>query len=225
MFVDRKFRLARYWSNQELKKIGTLLRGRVINVSGWKDEDKEGGYYKDYFPSACSYTISNYGGFRGYQGGDSEIFLDLAEPLPKELIGAFDVIFNHTTLEHIFDVRMAFKNLCLMSQDIVIVVVPFAQVQHEYDNLKDFWRFSPTCLHYLFKENGMTVVYESINKHRNAGVYIFMVGSKRSDVWSSLLPKYEKITEAAFYLGASRLQYLKKYAQNLIIKWRKFRAN
>src|SRR5687767_4129918 len=47
--VDRKFRAARIWSNQELKTITPHCKGAVINVSAWKDEDKEGAHYKDYF--------------------------------------------------------------------------------------------------------------------------------------------------------------------------------
>ena len=37
--VDRKVRLPRIWSNNELKKISSLFYGSVINVSGWKDLD------------------------------------------------------------------------------------------------------------------------------------------------------------------------------------------
>ena len=40
-------------------------------------------------------------------------------------------MFNHTTLEHIFEVNTAFDNMCAMSNDVVILVLPFAQVQHE----------------------------------------------------------------------------------------------
>ena len=31
----------------------------MINVSGWKDEDGEGGNYKSYFIKANNYTVSN----------------------------------------------------------------------------------------------------------------------------------------------------------------------
>ena len=38
--IDRKFRVARNWSNQEIKRFAPLFSGRVINVSAWNDEDK-----------------------------------------------------------------------------------------------------------------------------------------------------------------------------------------
>lgn len=63
--MDRKYRLARLWSNECLRKYSDYLGGDICNVSGWKDQDKQGGYYKDYFPNRTSYTITNYGGYRG----------------------------------------------------------------------------------------------------------------------------------------------------------------
>lgn len=210
MFVDRQFRIARQWSNHELKRIAPLMKGDVVNVSGWKDEDKEGGHYRDYFSAASSYRVTNFGGFRGFQGGESEIALDLTVPLPSALHAAFDVVYNHTTLEHIFEVRTAFKNLCMMSRDIVIVVVPFAQVQHEHENILDFWRFTPTCLRYLFKENGMEVVYESANDHRNAATYIVMVGAKKPQSWRGVLPACEPLSEVASNIGMSWPKRIKR---------------
>ena len=64
--------------------------------------------------------------------------MDLAVPLPVELENQFDVVFNHTTLEHIFDIFTAFQNLCRLTKDILIIVVPFLQEQHE--NFGDYWR-------------------------------------------------------------------------------------
>ena len=48
-FKYRILHLTRIWSNQELRKFSHLFRGKVINVSGWKDCDKEGHIYRDYF--------------------------------------------------------------------------------------------------------------------------------------------------------------------------------
>ncbi len=214
MCIDRKFRLPRKWSNAELRRIAPLFTGKTVNVSGWKDEDKEGNHYKGYFSGASSYHITNYGGFRGSQGDDAEIQLNLEAPLPDELSKDFDVVFNHTTLEHIFEVKTAFKNLCQMSKDIVIVVVPFAQTQHEHENILDFWRFTPTCLHHMFKENDMKVIYESSNNHRNAGTYIIAIGSKNPDKWANKVPAYKLEKEAAWHLGASWLQQIKRYIKN-----------
>lgn len=212
--MERKFRLPRVWSNLELKKLSGFFSGDVVNVSAWKDEDKEGRFYRDYFSNAQSYSITNYGGYRGASDVHSDVHLDLEEDLPNELIGKFDVVFNHTTLEHVFDIKKAFFNLCSMSRDIVIVVVPFAQEQHEHENIKDFWRFTPTALRYLFRDNGFHTVYEAANHDVNAGIYIMMIGSRYPDKWSGTLPPYIMLERVGWGIGMS----LKDVAKRLLLK-------
>ena len=98
----RRFRAARCWSNSVLRQIAPLFKGDVVNVSGWRDEDKEGGLYRDYFSAARSYRVTNFGGFRG-ESANTTLRLDLEKDLPQGLNGCADVVFNHTTLEHVID--------------------------------------------------------------------------------------------------------------------------
>lgn len=184
LFIDRIHRLPRIWSNRELAKFAPLFEGDVANISGWRDIDKEGKRYRDYFTRATSYTVTNYKAeARGFQGMENEIFLDLEQKLPEELSGRFDVVFNHTTLEHIYDVHTAFRNLCKMSRDIVILVVPFLQPYHsEYG---DYWRFSPLLVKRLFEDHGLTLLYLSFNNHRFSSVYVFAIASKHPERWKS----------------------------------------
>lgn len=183
--TDRKFRLARIWSNEELRRFASMFSGSVVNASAWRDEDKQGRRYKDYFTAADEYHISNYiSEARGFQGDlPNEFFMDLAKPLPKEH-RRFDTVFNHTVLEHVFEVDQAFSNLCSLSNDIVIVVVPF--LQEEHSGYGDYWRFAPQSLDKLFSKNGMELLYLSYNEHPNASVYIFAIGSKRPDRWAAI---------------------------------------
>lgn len=183
MIVDRKFNLARKWSNRELKKFSHLFSGNIVNVSGWTDDDKEGGKYSDYFINKGEYYLTNYQGERGYQKKPNEIFLDLSKKIPDEIVARFDVVFNHTTLEHIFDVQIAFQNLCSLSNDIVILVVPFSQEHHETDSYKDYWRFTPTCIQFLFQENEYETLYISWNNDKNSATYIFAIGSQQPIKW------------------------------------------
>lgn len=199
--IDRQFRLARIWSNKELLKISSLFSGEIVNISGWKDEDKEGKKYKDYFTNADRYWITNFSGYRGIQNVDNEIFLDLAADLPSDLNKKFDVCFNHTTLEHIFDFRKAFKNICEMSKDIVIVVVPFSQVEHESDSYNDFWRFTPSSMRKLFFENSLTVIYESWNNDFNSATYLFFVGSRFPDNWKGMIKSCKPVNPAGNWIG------------------------
>lgn len=159
MLKDKKFRVPRIWSNRELEKFAHLFSGKGVNVSGWKDVDKEGKKYRDYFSNISEYWITNYKSeARGFQGDqENEIFLDLEEDLDESMYSKFDVVFNHTVLEHIFDVNKAFENICKLSNDIVIVVVPFLQEQHaEYG---DYWRFTPLAVEKLFQKNNMDLIF------------------------------------------------------------------
>jgi hypothetical protein len=201
LLTDRRFRLARIWSNEELARIAPLFEGEVVNVSAWQDSDKVSRRYRDYFNRAASYATTNYAGFRGYAGREGEFELDLTGELPEGLRARFDVVFNHTTLEHVFEVRRAFANLCAMSRDVVIVVVPFAQVQHESESWKDFWRFTPTCLRELYRENGLRVVYEAANSPRNAAIYLLFVGARRAEKWRERLPAFTPIATAGSRIG------------------------
>lgn len=192
MSENSRFRIPRIWSNQELKKIAHLFNGDIINVSAWQDKDKEGSYYKDYFSNAWSYSMSNYKtDARGYQGMENEIFLDLTADLKEELRGRYDVVFNHTTLEHIFEVDKAFSNLCAMTRDIVITVVPFMQEQH--GDYGDYWRFTPLCLKKMFLKNGMEMIYCTFNTEPNTSVYVLAIGAKNPVKWIDRIPRIIKL--------------------------------
>jgi len=180
---DKKFRLVREWTNTELQKFASLFTGDVINISGWKDLDKQGGNYKHYFKNCSSYLISNYRTVnKGFQDQNDEIFLNLEDDLDVDSHEKFDVVFNHTTLEHIFNFKKAFENLCLLSRDIVILIVPFLQQWHGED-FEDYWRFSPSAIRKLFKNQGFTLIYLSYNNHKRSSVYIFCIASKNPAKW------------------------------------------
>lgn len=185
LYLDRKYRIPRIWSNDQLKIFSNLFKGKIINVSGWKDIDKEGDHYRNYFSNAEEYWISNYKSeIKGYQGFENEFYLDLTQELPKYLKNEFDVVFNHTTLEHIFEVDKAFENLCKLSKDIVILIVPFLQEHH--GDYGDYWRFSPLTVEKLFKKNGFTVLYQDFNNFSYSSVYIFSIASKDPKKWPNI---------------------------------------
>ncbi len=180
----------RRWSNAELRRWGRLFTGDVINVSGWDDRDKEGGCYSDYFPNKASYTISNISGARGATGAKNEIYLDLLEELPQDLIRKFDVVFNHTTLEHIYNIRKAVANLRSLSRDIVVIIVPFLQPVHwEPGSFLDYWRPTPFALREMFRENGLEVVYWANNDNPVYPVYLFCVATRRPKKWRRFFPR------------------------------------
>lgn len=213
-FIDRIFRLPRVWSNQQLKQHAHLFSGDVVNVSAWQDFDKVDTHYRAYFTKAASYTVTNFGSSsHGYQGTGEEIYLDLERPLPPDLHHRFDVVFNHTTLEHIFDMQTAFANLCAMSRDVVIIVLPFLQRYHS--DMGDYWRFTPQAVRKMFENEQFTPLYQRHNQHRFASVYTYTVASRHPEQWQhDFDPKISLQTDAQ--AGASALLNLRYRAKTLL---------
>lgn len=184
--VDVKFRKARLWSNRELSRVCASLSGRVINVSGLRDEDKEGGFYRDYFTKASVYHVSNLtADVVPCLGGIGTTFvLDLEKRVPRTLRAAYDVAFCHTVLEHVFMIQRAFAGLCALTADVAIVVVPFLQEHHsEYG---DFWRFTPMCLQRLFRLEQMDLIYLNANDSNAESIYVFAVAARHPDRWTGI---------------------------------------
>lgn len=186
LLASRKYRLPRIWSNSELRSVAPLFTGDVVNVSGWRDEDKEGGHYRDYFCNANGYAISNHRGARGWSEIQNFV-IDLEEPLAPDLHENFDVVFNHTTLEHVFNVFKAMENLCAMSRDVVILVVPFVQEVHVTDDFLDYWRFTHHGLRRVLEHNGMTVIRLTSTPYARSSIYHFCVASRHPDRWEGLI--------------------------------------
>lgn len=198
---------ARIWSNAELRRYAHLFKGDIVNVSGWKDEDKQGGRYADYFTNKSSYTITNIEGACGMSGLENEIYLDLSLDLPESLFKRYDVVFNHTVLEHVFDIFKAVRNPCALSKDIVILIVPFIQAVHwEPGSYLDYWRSTNFCLNQLFSQNGFEILYLSHNDNPAFDVYLFLIASCQPEKWEKFFPKQLEISQVSAP-GHAKYQY------------------
>lgn len=153
-FPEPIFRQARIWSNTELLKYSHYYTGSVVNVSAWRDEDKRGMHYRDYFSQARSYDVTNKDIV-----ADTDMYLDLEADLLNELHEKWDLVFNHTTLEHVFNVNKAFSNLCSMARECVVLVVPSVQQYHGNNEYEDYWRFMKPALIRMFEQNHMKVIH------------------------------------------------------------------
>jgi len=214
MIKERIFRVPRLKTNRILEKFAKDFSGDIINVSGSNDLDKNaslkdyyfGNYdngkrYKDYFINARSYTVSNYPGDKTEINLDKTamLMIDLEKDIPEELLGKYDVVFNHTVFEHIFDVFTAFKNLCSISKDVIIFIVPQFQQIHDYERgYKDYWRFTPFSVDCLFKKNGYTVLYRETTYGFSESMYLFYIASKQPEKWRE---KFTPILSAEAYIN------------------------
>ncbi len=194
---------ARIWSNDELRKTARFFHGDIINVSAGKDKDKQNGFYKDYFVNKSSYTVTNY----AETGISDEIILDLENELPEKLYKKFDTVFSHTVLEHIYDINKAVENLCKLSKDCIITVVPFLQTYHHEEKIYyDFWRISPLALIKKFREHGFKTLYINWNNDPFGNLYIFHIASYKPENYAELSAMNEKnINQDAPGAGRNRL--------------------
>ncbi len=195
--IDPEFTRPRIWSNMELRRIAHNYYGGVLNVSGWADEDKEGGVYRDYFVNANSYKVSNLGG--GEQIGvkktlNDSLSMDLNIPIDKNLHQSFDLVLCYTVLEHVYNIFQAVSNLCNLTRDSIIVVVPFVQRLHyqsssELGGYSDYWRFTPFLLKKIFSENNFEMVYCSGTDIPSSSLYYFFVFSRSPEKYLKLYGK------------------------------------
>jgi hypothetical protein len=196
----------RTFSNAQLRRYAPLFSGSVVNVSGWNDEDGSGSRYRDYFSNAVSYHVTNAGtadkGF-GSLSNTEEIMLDLTNELPAPLVERFDVVFNHTTLEHIFEIQTAFKNICAMSRDAVIIVVPVIQQIHVTKSFGDYWRPTTLSVAKLFKESGFTPLVITTNDQPFQPVYCFALAVRKPEHYSTRIATQLKYNMGAVAFGSS----------------------
>ena len=182
-----KFRAARIWSNRELMQIAHLFTGTICNVSAKRDEDKEGKHYREYFINASRYMTTN---LTKDEYSDFSLDLESFSGEGRENNLSFDCVFNHTVLEHIFDCRRAFVNLCAMSRDVVIVVVPYIQQVHASpEQYNDYWRFTPYTMQRMYEENNLKLRYCSANGAERTSIYLFCVGYRDAAKWDKHIPE------------------------------------
>lgn len=82
-----------------------------------------------------------------------ERIVDLNEPLPAEFCRRFDLVIDTGTLEHCFNVGMAFRNACeaLSIGGLLVHGSPLNIINH------GFWNFSPTIYPDYFEDNGFAL--------------------------------------------------------------------
>lgn len=79
-----------------------------------------------------------------------EIIVDLNVPIPEELIGQFDFVFDGGTMEHCFNVAQAVTNILGMAKvgGYILHGNPLIHINH------GFYNFSPTFYYDFYTQNG-----------------------------------------------------------------------
>jgi SAM-dependent methyltransferase len=105
-----------------------------------------------------------------------EEHIDLNDPLPEDLQGAFDIVVDSSCLEHCFNVAQAFRNLCDMVRvgGWVTTVAPIYIFNHGYYNI------NPIMHQDGFEANGFEIVSQELIT--NDGFLVSGFSGKKSDV-------------------------------------------
>ncbi|OGZ07225.1 MAG: hypothetical protein A2762_00530 [Candidatus Lloydbacteria bacterium RIFCSPHIGHO2_01_FULL_54_11] len=194
-------------ANMLLRRYAPEFSGDIVNVSGWDDRDGEGGYYRDYFTNKKRYVVTNaptdikgVGSMAG--SAVLEFGLDLERPLPPEFAGKFDVVLNISTLEHVQNIEEAFKSICMMSRDALVVVIPSIQQIHIAD-YGDYWRLTPLGLAKLLQKNGFTPLVIKANDQPFNPIYTFALGVRDAEKYKEKIPTAIDLQMGAALFGSS----------------------
>lgn len=179
----------RSWSNNRLKDIGKSLPlfENALNVSGNLDLDKEGDTYKNYF-KALKYNISSYPKDKTFSNPEKLIEIDLDEDacqVTSKHFEKYDLVFNHTVLEHIKNPFNAFANLenLLAPNGILICVVPFIYKFHfSHGNFGDYWRFTPHAIDLLHKNSNLFINLLEVGPLMGYEKYLISVATKGNEI-------------------------------------------
>lgn len=176
-----------------------------------------GGVYRDYFTHKRSYAVTNVPragkGFGSISGGDvKEIPLDLEGVPPKQLEGKFDVVLNICTLEHVRDIETAFSNLCRMSRDAVILVVPAIQQIHVSD-YGDYWRMTTLGVAKMFQKHGYVPLVIRANDQPFRPIFVFAIAVRDLKKYEGKLPPSLDLEMGAALYGSS---LKKRYIPDLL---------
>jgi len=90
---------------------------------------------------------TDYFDFAEVRGG--EIIADLNVPLDPRHHDSYDLVVDTGTLEHCFNVGVAFENMCRLSRvgGLIVSAAPMTKVNH------GFWNFSPCAYDNYFQQN------------------------------------------------------------------------
>jgi hypothetical protein len=136
----RKNKLAsrnRRISNTWLRKNCEDVMGKVISIGSVDDSDQENSFYKEYFPNASEYLITDV-----TKGDALHMVLDVCDmsQIIDESVGCF---FCSGVLEHVKNPFAAIDEMhrCLSQDGTLLLGLPFFQDIHLAP--QDYWRFTP----------------------------------------------------------------------------------
>lgn len=127
-----------------------------------------------------------------------ETIVDLNDPLTNEFDQKFDLVIDTGTLEHCFNVGIAFKNICqtLKQNGIFMTAAPITKLDHGY------WNFGTIVYKDIFSSNGFEIIQqryfrqgielESISRKKVPLLTIVFCIAQRKNIVPWIWPVQEK---------------------------------
>mgnify|MGYP005846192545 CR=1 FL=1 len=149
-------------SNQWLRHHCAEIKGGVLSIGSEYDRDGEGGFYRNYFKGASSYTTSEVSDEFG-----TDLVIDVRS-MPEIESESFDGIYCSGVLEHVDDFHSGIQEITriLKSNGILLLGLPFRQAIHMEPN--DYWQFTEYGIRHLLKDHYTLLECSSINQTRRA---------------------------------------------------------
>jgi hypothetical protein len=98
----------------------------------------------------CETDYFDYAEIRG-----GEIIIDLNTPINEEHHEKYDLVVDTGTLEHCFNVGIAFENMCKLARvgGLILSAAPMTKINH------GFWNFSPCAYENYFSQNKFKILF------------------------------------------------------------------
>lgn len=157
--VRAKFNRARIESNKWLRVNCKDINGKILSIGSSDDSDGQGDFYRNYFPTADSYTTSDI-----YEC-KCDLILDVRS-MPEIDTESYDGIYCSGVLEHVDDYQSAILEITriLKTDGTLLLGLPFRQETHMAP--QDFWRFTEYGIRYLLKDSYEILELASIDPKR-----------------------------------------------------------
>jgi SAM-dependent methyltransferase len=147
-------------SNRWLRRNCADVKGHVLSIGSEYDKDGEGGFYRDYFPAASSYTTSEVSSHFG-----TDLVVDV-RAMPDIGTGSYDAVYCSGVLEHVDDFHSAIREITriLKADGLLLLGLPFRQAIHMRPH--DYWRFTEFGIRRLLEGNYTIHEIQGINRVR-----------------------------------------------------------
>jgi SAM-dependent methyltransferase len=138
---------SRLESNKWLRTNCRDITGKVLSIGSGNDSDLQGGFYRDYFPNALSYTTSEVNDEYG-----SDLVLDVRS-MAQISDSNYDCIYCSGVLEHVDDYHSGLAEMTriLKPGGVFLVGLPFRQAPHLVPH--DYWRFTEYGIRYILSNS------------------------------------------------------------------------